>query len=152
MPKVVRFTNPSSIMTYAVRGLVDLARHEATGPVTVKLIAKRQGIPAQCLEQVFNRLKRHGLIVAERGPRGGYRLNAPPSKIPISRIFQSLDERKDKNGRPTSFSANDPAHSVWRQVEKAVKSTLDATTLETLVQQAERQSPTPFAHSYTFHI
>ena len=148
--KPTHFTKPSSIVTYGLRALVDLALHERTGPVTVRMIARRQEIPVRSLEQVLNRLKRGGVVQAERGPRGGYRLSKAPSQIPVSRIFQSLTQRQKGNGK--GFAAADPAASVWRQMEKAVATTLEATTLETLVTQAREQTPHPITHRFTFHI
>ena len=65
------FSKPPSRVAYALKALVDLAIHQNLGPVTVATIAKRQGIPLRYLEQLFNRLRRKGLVVAERGPRGG---------------------------------------------------------------------------------
>ena len=59
---------------YAVNALLDLALHDSEGPVTLADIAKRQSISQTYLEQLFSKLKRHGLVSSSRGPRGGYRL------------------------------------------------------------------------------
>ena len=139
---------PSSGFQYTLRALVDLALHQATGPVTVNKIAKRQEIPLRYLEQLFNRLRRHGLVVAERGPRGGYRLSRHPAQIPVSEIFQSVELK----GLSPAPSHADPARALWGQVEQAVQTTLEATTLETLLAQARAHSPATFPHRYTFHI
>ena len=141
---------PSNRFRYSLRAMVDLTLHQATGPVTVAAVAKRQGIPSHYLEQLFNRLRRSGLLVAERGPRGGYRLKLPPNQIPVSAIFQSLELKKSPS---LSDSATpDPTGAVWQQVETAVKTTLQATTLETLAAQVGRQVPSPIRHPFTFHI
>lgn len=138
---------------YALRALVDLALHQGTGPVPVKGIAQRQGIPAQYLEQLFHQLKRHGLVIAERGPRGGYRLNRSPSEIPVSQIFQSLETRMAASpDRHPKGSSSDPSLGLWKQVEAAVTTTLQATTLEDLVAQARESSPTLVTHRFPFHI
>ena len=131
---------PSNRMTYVVKALVDLALHQGSGPVTVGSVAKRQGIPLRYLEQIFNRLRRFGLVAAERGPRGGYRLKLPPGEIPMSAVFDCLEPKK---AAPTDL--------LWQQVEAAVQTTLKATTLEQLVEQA-RESNRFLDHSYTFHI
>lgn len=142
---------PSSRFTYALRALVDLALHQATCPVTVAVIAKRQGIPARSLAQIFNRLGRKGWVEAERGPRGGYRLRRPPGEIQVREIFDALQPKGPlPAGRGTGGS--DPARLLWQQVEKAVRSTLEAATLETLVAQAREEVRGPIEHSFTFHI
>ena len=141
---------PSSKMTYALRALVDLALHEGIGPVPVGAIAKRQRIPARYLEQLFHRLKNEALVVAERGPRGGYRLAKPAGKIPVSAIFDCLESSEREE--PLQQQGTDPTASLWQQVERAVQTTLEATTLAVLVEQSEVQHPSRPNHPYTFHI
>ena len=101
------------------------------------------------VEQIFNRLKRTGVVVAERGPRGGYRLARSQSDIRASDIFRSLAPKKVAAG---TLSASDPTLHLWRQVEEAVHTTLEATSLETLVAQAREKAPSPVNHRFTFHI
>lgn len=141
---------PSSRFSYALKALVDLTVHQGTGPVTMAAIAKRQGIPLRSLEQLFNRLRRKGLIQAERGPRGGYRLGRPAQQIPVRAVFEALEP--EALSPKQRFLADDPVRSVWKQVESAVKTTLDATTLETLATQMREKVAAPMKHRYTFHI
>ena len=147
---------PTSRFTYALKAMVDLAVHQGTGPVTTAAIAKRQGIPARSLEQLFNRLRRQGLVEAARGPRGGYRLRRPASDIPVREIFEVLEPKaagaKRKTPAALLSGPSDPARAVWQQVEKAVRTTLDATSLETLASQVRDSSPEPIDHRFTFHI
>lgn len=147
---------PSSRFSYILRALIDLALRPGTGPVTVAAIAKRQGIPARSLEQLFNRLRRKGIVEAERGPRGGYRLKLSPEKIRVRMLFD-LFEPSGK--RRTSFSEsagpngeNDPANLIWQQVQKAVETSLEAVTLAHLADRMRDGLEEPIRHRYTFHI
>ena len=142
----------SSRLDYAVKALVDLALHQATGPVPVKAIAKRQEIPLRYLEQLFNRLRRNGLVVAERGPRGGYSLGTPADQITVSDIVKSMEPNGLLTRPAPPKGKKDPAAQVWKRVEAAVQTTLKATTLEALVAQASDQGPSNAKHRYTFHI
>ena len=144
-------TRLSHRFSYALKALVDLAVHQGTGPVTTAAIARRQGIPVGSLEQLFNRLRRWGLVEAERGPRGGYRLSRPAKQIQVRAVFEAL-EPPPASSKPRALSSDGPAGTVWRQVESAVKATLEATTLETLAGQARDQAATPMQHRFTFHI
>jgi Rrf2 family iron-sulfur cluster assembly transcriptional regulator len=126
-----------------------MAIHQPTGPVTVAQIARRQRIPLRYLEQLLNRLRRKGLVVAERGPRGGYRLIRHPAQISAREIFQGLESAAGSSRR---IGDSDPAESVWRQVEEAVQTTLEATTLEALVAQARQRLPASVNHRFTFYI
>ena len=128
-----------------------MALHEVSGSVKLSAIAKRQGIPLRYLEQLFNHLRRQGFIVAERGPRGGYRLKQPANQIPVSALFQSLEPSSKKEPGTEAPGSKSPTRSLWKQVEKAVQTTLQATTLDALVNEA-RERTSPFNHRYTFHI
>jgi len=63
---------------YALAVLVVLAKAEPqTVPLTV--IAQRLGLSKIYLEQVLAALRSHQLVIAQKGPSGGYRLNGNPS-------------------------------------------------------------------------
>ncbi|MGB5297185.1 MAG: Rrf2 family transcriptional regulator, partial [Thiogranum sp.] len=47
---------------YAVTAMLDLALHAENGPVTLAAISERQGISLSYLEQLFTRLRKHGLV------------------------------------------------------------------------------------------
>lgn len=129
--------------------MVDLALHQGTGPVTVAAIARRQSIPVYSLEQLFNRLRREGLVTAERGPRGGYRLSRPADQISAQEIFELFEPVSRFEPKE---SVADPAQSIWRQVEKAVRTTLTAVTLKGLADPLRDHAITSIRHRYTFHI
>ena len=63
---------------YALAVLVVLAKAD---PQTVPLItiAQRLGLSKIYLEQVLAALRSHQLVIAQKGPSGGYRLNGNPS-------------------------------------------------------------------------
>lgn len=143
---------PSSRFRYALKALADLALHDGTGPVTIRAIAKRQALPAPSLEQLFNLLRRKGLVEAERGPRGGYRLSRPAAEITIQEIFELFEPGKKLPASSRDLHASDPAQSIWQQVEKAVRTTLRATTLKTVAEQLRDQTVASIQHRYTFHI
>jgi Rrf2 family iron-sulfur cluster assembly transcriptional regulator len=77
---------------YAVMAMVDLAAQASDRPVRLAEIAARQEIPLAYLEQIFARLKTHGLVKSVKGPGGGYRLARPVSDTPISDIVMASDE------------------------------------------------------------
>ena len=61
---------------YAVRAMIDLARHEGE-LVSVRAIAEEMGIPPRFLPQVMADLVKADLVQAAQGRSGGYRLSAP---------------------------------------------------------------------------
>ena len=85
-------------LQYAISGIFDLAYHGQTRPTQIRLIGERQGIPMRYLEQIFQRLRRAGLVEAKRGPGGGYFLARDPGQISLSDIVEAVEGAID--GRP----------------------------------------------------
>ena len=56
---------------YALRVLVDLARHQGDGRVPLKEVAERQGISEKYLENILAVLVRDNLLSGMRGKGGG---------------------------------------------------------------------------------
>ena len=80
---------------YAVTAILDLAIHDATGPVALADIAQRQGISLSYLEQLFARLRKRGLVRSVRGPGGGYQLGRTADSIAVSDVIWAVDEMVD---------------------------------------------------------
>ncbi len=77
---------------YAVTAMVDLARSHAGFPITLSEIAKRQKLSVAYLEQLFVKLRRHGLVKSTRGKTGGYSLAREANTINISDILEAVGE------------------------------------------------------------
>jgi len=81
----------SSKGRYAVRALFDIAFFNEGRPTQVKDIAERQSIPPRFLEQIFQDLKRAGIVGSKRGPQGGYLLARPPHQIPLGEVVAIIE-------------------------------------------------------------
>lgn len=82
---------------YGVRALFDIAYQSQSqggqvscGAVQAKDIARREAVPLRYLEQIFQDLKRAGLVESKRGPRGGYLLKRAPADISLGDIIRAL--------------------------------------------------------------
>ena len=69
---------------YAVTAILDIAINADGKPVTLSDISERQHISLSYLEQLFAKLRRHGLVKSVRGPGGGYRLKRFGMSDPFS--------------------------------------------------------------------
>ncbi len=76
---------------YALRFLIDIAEHQADGYVPLKDVALRQEISEKYLEIVVKELVRDGLLAAQRGKGGGYRLNRSSDEYNIKSIIELMD-------------------------------------------------------------
>ena len=82
---------------YAIEAVLDIALNAGVNPVQNVAVAKRQGIPKRYLEQTLQILVKNNILVASRGPRGGYRLARERRKIKILDIIKSITTEKEVN-------------------------------------------------------
>ena len=73
---------------YALRMLIDLAEHENSGYISLKEISERQNISQKYLEQILPVFHRTGILLTNRGPKGGYRLAKSPSQCTVGEILR----------------------------------------------------------------
>lgn len=101
---------------FAVTAMLDVAMHAAPGPVTLAAIAERQGISLSYLEQLFGRLRRHGLVASVRGPGGGYRLARDGAAITVADVIVAVDGPADAAHRDDHAVGRDPLRSLTRRL------------------------------------
>lgn len=65
---------------YALRVMIDLARHQNDEFIPLKEIAKRQGISEKYLESILKLLVINNIVTGTRGKKGGYKLMRRPSE------------------------------------------------------------------------
>ncbi len=73
---------------YAIRMMLDLAKNQGKGFVSLKDVAKRQEISKKYLEQIIPILNRSDILSANRGFQGGYRLARAPKDYTIREILE----------------------------------------------------------------
>jgi Rrf2 family protein len=128
---------------YATRALQELALHHDEGPLSVEVIAERQGLPVRYLEQLFLVLRRAGCIASRRGVNGGYYLAKSPKEITLGDILRAVDGPVapifcvTSGKRPVCPVEGACAlQEVWAEVRDAVSHIVDRTTLEDVRQRA----------------
>jgi Rrf2 family iron-sulfur cluster assembly transcriptional regulator len=75
--------------------MIDVAMHNGKGPVTLAAVSDRQKISLSYLEQLFGKLRRHGLVDSVRGPGGGYNLARDATAVSVADIILAVDEPID---------------------------------------------------------
>ncbi len=152
---------------YAVRALFDIAFYNDGKPTQVKDIAERQDIPPRFLEQIFQDLKRAGLVGSKRGPSGGYNLQVPASQIRVGDILRVTDgpislaeaaEAGEVNPdaprameRRHHVSARDVTENVFCDLSTRIEACLDGVCLQDMCDQAEKaglRRPGPARYQY----
>jgi Rrf2 family iron-sulfur cluster assembly transcriptional regulator len=126
---------------YAVTAMMDLAIHEKTEPVTLADISLCQGISLSYLEQLFAKLRRHGLVEGVRGPGGGYRLSRPSDQVTIAQIISAVDEKVDvkRCGGKEDCQHGERCltHELWEELSQRLYDFLDGITLAQFANRPE---------------
>jgi len=136
---------------YAVRALFDIAYFNQGQATQAKDIAERQGIPPRFLEQIFQDLKRAGIVVSKRGPQGGYSLAGEADSVRLGDVIRALE------GPLLLSGANDQGEddvvrvteAVFRDLSQRVESCFDEVTLADICERAQRMG-LPRAHKETY--
>jgi Rrf2 family protein len=84
----VKLTRESA---YALRGLAVLARRPRDESVPLAEIAQAERLPPPFLAKAFQKLARHGMLVAQRGPGRGYVLARPPADISVRDVLEAIE-------------------------------------------------------------
>ena len=120
---------------YAVAAMMDLCKHAGERPVPLAAIASRQYISLSYLEQLFRKLREAGLVVAARGPGGGYRLARAPETITIAEIIRAVEEEVQTTGcgggprgcRPDGSRCD--THALWMALGEHIEAFLSGVSL-----------------------
>lgn len=121
---------------YSVMAIVEVARQEKSAPVCLGEIAQRLDLSLPYLEQLFMKLRRHGLVASVRGPGGGYILARQPSAISIGEIMAAVDEPVKMTRCAGESSLGCVAtrrcttHYLWDALGSHIEQFLNATTLD----------------------
>ncbi|MBL4688093.1 MAG: Rrf2 family transcriptional regulator [Nannocystaceae bacterium] len=102
---------------YGLRALCHVAHR---GYASAQVIAERQAIPSRYLEEIIGELRRAGLVIGKRGPRGGYRLAKPPEEIAVADVLSALATTSG------SSTTGDPLDEITALVEQSVDERLQA--------------------------
>ena len=128
--------------------LADLAFLEAGELASLADISRRQNISLPYLEQLFVKLRRGNLVVAVRGPNGGYRLARPAHDIRVVEILEAVDETVDAlqtgagaSGGVSGSRAQSVTNRLWEGLSAQVYVYLHQTRLSDVV--ANTLSPCP---------
>ena len=128
---------------FAVTAMIDLALRCADGPVTLAGIADRQKISLSYLEQLFGKLRRHGLVDSVRGPGGGYCLARPGNQITVTDIVRAVDEPLDATQCGGHENCRDEercmTHDLWATLNTKMYEYLSSVTLANLVEKQLRK-------------
>jgi len=131
---------------YGVRALFDMAYHAGTLPVQIKDISRRQAISPRYLEQIFQDLKKAGLLRSRRGPQGGYSLARKPEEITLQQIVTATEGRTSLvdcasakgNKKACAFDNLCVTQGVWHEAARRLDEYFASVSLKDLCEEATK--------------
>ncbi len=129
---------------YGVRAILDIAYHSEGLETQVKDISRRQEISPRYLEQIFQKLKKAGIIGSKRGPSGGYFLSKKPEEITIGEIVRVTEGGIDPvlclspedSKQPCSRADECVTRIIWNEAGKRLRDYFDSVTIRDLCKMA----------------
>ena len=121
---------------YAVRAARELAvAHPDT--LTADTIASGQELPLAFTKQILARMRRAGIVQAQRGGDGGYRLDVPPEDVSVADIVRAVEgPLADVRGEPPEEldypGDGEVLRTLWIATRASLRSVLEHVTLADL--------------------
>ncbi|MFA7405891.1 MAG: RrF2 family transcriptional regulator [Pelobacteraceae bacterium] len=133
---------------YGLRAMFDIAYNCGPEPAQIQDISRRQQISPRYLEQIFQNLKRAGLLKSKRGPQGGYALSRKPEEITVLDILNATEQdvllvdcagvtpKKRRRKAECPFEGNCVTQTIWSEANAMLDTLFGGMTLQTLCQRA----------------
>jgi Rrf2 family protein len=123
---------------YAVRATLELASVE-DGLIKGEQISRAQGIPLKFLENILIDLRHAGIVHAQRGAEGGYRLARGAGDVTLGEVIRAVEgPLASVRGEPPESVSYDGAaehlQTVWIAVRASLRTVLDDLTLAEVVE------------------
>ena len=126
---------------YALRIMLELARHDRDRYIPLPLIAERQGISEKYMESIISVLSKAGLVEGARGKGGGYRLCQEPKDCSVGEILRLAEGtlapvaclEKPDNLCPRAEDCQ--TLPLWETLNRMINDYLDGVSVEDLLHQ-----------------
>jgi Rrf2 family protein len=131
---------------YGVRAIFDIAYNSEGLETQVKDISRRQGISPRYLEQIFQKLKKAGIVGSKRGPSGGYFLNKKAEEITVGDVIRTTEGGIDPvlcidpedSSQPCDRLGECVTRLIWDEAGNRLKEYFDSVTVKDLCRMAQK--------------
>jgi len=126
---------------YGLKAMFELALQYEKDSVSLNIIADRQKVSVNYLEQLIAPLRKKGLVISTRGAQGGYRLARSPEEITVKEILETLEgslaptncvtEGEEDNCTKADYCVT---RLIWERMREAIDDVVRSTTLADMVE------------------
>lgn len=130
---------------YALRFMIYLANHQEQGAITLKEVCQKEEISLKYLEQIAALLSKQNVILATRGPKGGYQLAKKANEYCIGEILEVVEGSVcpvsclDDSSVQCPRAKECTTIAFWRGLHDVIETYLNAYTLEDLANMSKKE-------------
>ncbi len=125
---------------YALRALIEMAARaddDHAAAVSAEELGQLQDIPHNFLQAILADLRKAGIVLAQRGQAGGWRLATPAANVSVADVIRAVDGPLVSvyGLRPESVSYNERAQTlqqVWIAARHSLRDVFEQVTVEDL--------------------
>ncbi len=121
---------------YGVRILYELAA-QPDRYHSARRLADRHQVPEAFLRKILMDLRQAGIVAAQRGRNGGYRLAAEPEEISLAQVLDALDSQVIRlpcvSGTTCSLDGDCPVWPLWRHLEERFTRELESIDMSLVI-------------------
>ena len=120
---------------FAVTAMIDMGLRQNQGPVSLAAISQRQHISISYLEQIFSKMRQHGLVESTRGPGGGYTLSRDANFISVAHIIDAVNSPDAKEEASVEAEQNGyvAAEELWTHLNQKMDDHMQSISLHSLI-------------------
>lgn len=123
----------SSKSQYGLKACYILACYYPEKCISASSLEKEISVSGKYIEKIMRMLSAKGIVKAERGVTGGYRLAKPPEGITIGDIARALEDNMEIVDCITMSCTKCAPGEVWRRLYDGINEVLDSMTLRTMI-------------------
>ncbi|MGB9664668.1 MAG: RrF2 family transcriptional regulator [Ignavibacteria bacterium] len=132
----------SALEEYGLRCLIQIAKNSKSNGITIPELSELEGLSEANVAKILRILRLGGIVEAERGQTGGYRLTRLPEEITLREILFVLGGKLFENDYCNTYtgistictnSTDCSVRSVWKNVQRVIDEVLGRLTLKDLL-------------------
>lgn len=135
----------SQRLDYALRAVTAIASLPPGRSIAAGEVADRLGLPRRFVEQQVTALVKSGLVLSQRGARGGCSLARPAAQITVAEVVEALQGSVLDVPAVTDSAVSE----MWSRAAESLRVALASTSIAEL---AERQREIDAARVPMYHI
>ncbi len=126
---------------YAVLAVCNIAKTQGKGVVLSQSVSKAYGIPLEYLLKILQQMARANVLRSKRGPRGGFCLARPATKISMLEVIEAVDGpmngdlRLQEQAKGEKFAKKGDA--VYEKAVNSSKAVFARTKISTLIAEGK---------------